>query len=88
MISRRKSSLRLSGMSIFSSIDRISRSSGSSSSAGVPVAHLLALRVRLHVVDVVGAEALEGVLVGRDGPLHFVLDDVLVFLADDGEQPL
>ena len=30
MISRRKSSLRLSGMSIFSSIDRISRSSGSS----------------------------------------------------------
>ena len=49
--------------------------------AGVPVADLLPLGVGLDVVDVVGAQPRQRVLVGGDGPLHLVLDDVLVLLA-------
>jgi hypothetical protein len=79
MISRRKSSLRLSEMSIFSSIAHqpLVRLLVL---AGVLVLDLLTLRVGLHVVDVVGAQALERVLVGRDGALDLVLHDVLVLL--------
>ena len=54
--------------------------------AGVAIPHLLALRVRFDVVDVVPAEFRERFIVGRDGALHFVFDHVLVLLANDGEQ--
>ena len=47
---------------------------------GVLVADLLLLCVGLDVVDVIGAELGNGVLIGNDGPLHLVLDDVLVLL--------
>ena len=56
--------------------------------AGVLVLDLLALGVRLDVVDVVAAEAGQGVLVGGDGPLDLVLHDVLVFFLDHGQQVL
>jgi hypothetical protein len=46
--------------------------------AGVGVLHLLLLGVGLDVVDVVGAEARDGLLVRADRALDLVLDDVLV----------
>ena len=51
----------------------------------VRVLDLLLLRVRLDVVDVVGAQLRDHVLVGADRTLDLVLDDVLVLLLDDGE---
>ncbi len=54
--------------------------------AGVLVLDLLALGVGLDVVDVVVAEAGEGVLVGGDGALDLVFHDVLVFFLDDGQE--
>src|SRR5262245_2105732 len=54
--------------------------------ARVAVADLLLLRVGLHVVDVVAAQALDRLLVGRDRPLDLVLDDVLVLLPDEREE--
>ncbi len=47
--------------------------------AGVRVPDLLLLGVRLDVVHVVPAQAGDRGLVGGDGALHLVLDDVLVF---------
>jgi hypothetical protein len=47
---------------------------------------LLLLGVGADVLDVVGAEALDRVLVGADRPLDLALDDVLVLLLDDAEQ--
>jgi hypothetical protein len=85
MISWRKSSLRDSGMSIFSSIAHqpLVRLLVL---AGVFVADLLVLGVGLDVFDVVRAQPLDRVLVGADRPLHLALENVLVFLFDHAEQ--
>src|SRR6218665_2521137 len=53
--------------------------------AGVLVLDLLLLGVGLDVVDVVAAQLADGVLVGADGALDLVLDDVLVLLLHAGE---
>jgi hypothetical protein len=73
-------------MSIFSSIDRISRSSGSSYWPVNLLLDLFPLRVGLDVVDVVAAQPLEGVFVGGNRPLDLVLHDVLVLLLHHAQQ--
>ena len=74
-------------MSIFSSIDRIRRSSGSSSWPVYLFFTVLSLRVGLDVVDVVARRAAsDRLFVGRDRALHFVLHDVFVLLLDDRQQ--
>src|SRR5574341_1461550 len=53
---------------------------------GVRVAHLLLLRVRLDIVNVIRGQALDRGLVGGDGALDFVLDELVVLGACHGEQ--
>ena len=72
--------LALSGMSIFSSIERISRSSGLLVATGVLVLDLLLEGVGANVVDVVGAQPRDRAFVGADRSLHLVLDDLFVLL--------
>src|SRR5579863_5222159 len=79
MISRRKSSLRFSGISIFSSIVRILVL------AGVAVLHALLEGEGLDVVDVVRGQLGDRVLVGADGALDLVLDDLLVLALDHAD---
>ncbi len=47
---------------------------------------LFPLRVGFDVVDVVCAKPFQRIFIGRDGPLHFILYDVLVFLFHNLQQ--
>jgi len=82
---RRKSSLRLSGISIFSSMERISFSFASLLRRCTCL-HFLLLRVCLDIVDVIGTESLDSFLVGADRPLHLVLRGLSILFLDDGHQ--
>ncbi len=54
--------------------------------AGELIPHLFALGIRLDVVDVIGAQPLERVFVGRNRALYFVLHDVRILLFDHSQK--